>query len=123
MTEYILFVVIISLLLLHEMDAIRAREWKMFIVLKDMSEETAYKVFLFIHFPLYIAAFYVLCNESMQSGYILKVSIDIFLIGHAILHYGFRNHNSNGFSAYYSKAIIYSLFALALAHLCILLGS
>ena len=35
----------ISLLLIHEMDAIRTKEWKMFIILKDMADETAYKIF------------------------------------------------------------------------------
>lgn len=42
-----------SLFLLHEMDAIRRSEWKLFIVLKDMEESKAYRVFTFIHLPLY----------------------------------------------------------------------
>ncbi|MEM5012432.1 DUF6713 family protein [Niallia taxi] len=42
-----------SLFLLHEMDAIRRSEWRMFIVLKDTEDSTAYMVFTLIHLPLY----------------------------------------------------------------------
>lgn len=37
-----IFILMLSLLVIHEMDAIRSKEWKMFIVLKDMADEKAY---------------------------------------------------------------------------------
>jgi len=49
----ILFAFNFSLLLLHEMDAIRAKEWKMFAVLKNMNEQNGYIVFSLLHLPLY----------------------------------------------------------------------
>ena len=120
--ESILFIVIISLLLVHEMDAIRAKEWKMFIVLKDMEEEAAYKFFVLIHLPLYVVAFYILYDGGIMASYVLKIVIDIFLLVHAIIHYGFRNHSHNGFKSIFSKNIIYSMSGLALLHLCLLLA-
>jgi hypothetical protein len=119
--EPILFVIILSLLIVHEMDAIRAKEWKMFLVLKDMAEETAYRVFVLIHIPLYLFAFAVLFYDGAVVSYVLKVVIDVFLLGHAIIHYGFRKHSNNGFQSRFSKIIIYSMPVFALLHLCLLL--
>jgi hypothetical protein len=119
--EQILFSVILSLLLVHEMDAIRAKEWKMIIVLKNMSEEAAYRLFTLIHIPLYVAVIFMLFHGGAVASYLLKIVIDVFLLGHAIIHFGFRKHSDNGFKTWFSKSIIYSMSALALFHLCLLL--
>lgn len=47
----LLFLFNLSLFLLHEMDAIRRSEWKLFFVLQDMDDAKAYKVFTLIHLP------------------------------------------------------------------------
>lgn len=118
--ELILFTTILSLLLVHEMDAIRTKEWKMFTVLKDMAEEKAYRVFAIIHLPLYIIVLYLISCGGATSNYVLKLFIDIFLLGHSVIHYGFRNHKSNGFQSLFSKGIIYLMPILVLLHLCLL---
>ena len=119
--EAFLFLIIVSLLLIHEMDAIRAKEWRLFPFLKDMAEETAYWVFTAIHLPLYLVALYFITCGSAISNYVTKIVIDVFLLAHAILHYCFRKKENNGFHSRYSKMIIYFLALLALAHLSILL--
>ncbi|WP_368665131.1 DUF6713 family protein, partial [Paenibacillus borealis] len=48
-----IFSINFALLLLHEMDAIRAKEWRMFIILKDMEDNRVFKVFTILHLPLY----------------------------------------------------------------------
>ena len=117
--EQLTFLITLSLLLVHEMDAIQAKEWKMFIVLKDMADEMACKVFIGIHFPLYFCAFYALLSGG-TAEYVLKIIIDVFLLGHAVIHFAFRKHVDNGFRSLYSKAIIYSMAALALLHFILL---
>ena len=119
--ETILFLAIIALLLIHEMDAIRAKEWKLFSFLRSVTEETAYRVFVSIHLPLYLAIFYLVFLGGTATGYATKLVIDIFLLAHAILHFFFRKKEHNGFNSPYSKAIIYSMAALALAHLILLI--
>ncbi|XVL60972.1 hypothetical protein PWP87_04070 [Paenibacillus amylolyticus] len=49
----VLFLFNLSLFLLHEMDAIRRSEWKLFMVLKDMEDDKAYRYFTWIHLPMY----------------------------------------------------------------------
>lgn len=110
---------ILSFLLVHEMDAIRAKEWKMFIVLKNMADEAACKVFISIHFPLYLGALYALLRGG-TAGYVLKIIIDVFLLGHALIHFSFRKHCGNGFHTLFSKTIIYSMAVLAPLHFILL---
>lgn len=116
----VLFVFIMSVLLLHEMDAIRTKEWKMFIVLKDMADESAYKVFTFIHLPLYFVAILIMAKGGTHANFVLCCIIDAFLIGHAIIHFYFRNNKNNGFTSSFSKIIIYLMAVLSIVHLCLL---
>jgi hypothetical protein len=118
--EQILFAMTLSFLLVHEMDAVRAKEWNMFVFLKDMKEDTAYRVFTGIHLLIYLCAFYALMYGG-TAAYAAKLVVDIFLLGHAFLHIAFRKHSKNGFQNFFSKIAIYSASALALAHLILLL--
>lgn len=120
MLATLFFVFILSLLLLHEMDAIRTKEWRMFIILKDLPEETAYRVFSILHLPLYFAALVALVWGGLNGNFILFIILDLFLVAHAFIHFGFRNHASNGFTSLYSKVLIYVMGALSVAHLCLL---
>jgi hypothetical protein len=101
------------------MDAIRTKEWKMFIVLKDMADETAYKVFTLLHLPLYFVSIFVLVQGEALANTILCYVIDVFLICHAIVHFGFRKNPNNGFDSTFSKIIIYCLGVLAIIHICL----
>jgi hypothetical protein len=104
------------------MDAIRAKEWKMFIILKDTTDELAYRVFTIVHFPLFFIGFYVMFCGWVAT-FVLKIIIDIFLLFHAVIHYCFKNHKNNGFQSVFSKSIIYSMSVLALLHFCLFIVS
>jgi hypothetical protein len=119
--ELLLNVTILSLLLVHELDAVQAKEWKMFIILKNMAEEAAVKVFIALHVPLLGVALYALAVGGFAS-YVLKIVVDVFVLAHAVLHFGFRKNSNNGFKTGFSKVIIYSMPVLAAIHLCLLLN-
>jgi len=116
----VLFALNFSLLLLHEMDAIRAEEWKMFIFLKDMKEQTGYIVFSLIHLPLYFWVIFTI-SQIWSGGYVLIYLLtDIFLIAHAIIHFFFRKHSANGFRSIYSNVLIYCMAVLGMIHLLLM---
>ena len=116
----VLFALNFSLLLLHEMDAVRAREWKMFIILKSMREETAYIIFSVVHLPLYFWVIFTV-SQTHSSGYAFVYLItDVFLIAHTVIHFFFRRHAANGFFSAYSNALIYIMGVLALIHLILI---
>ena len=118
--EMILFVFLLVLLLVHEMDAIRAKEWRMLIILKDLDDALAYKVFTLAHIPLYLAVILILVLADESVVLILMYVVDLFAIAHAAIHFFFRKKPTNGFTSVFSQAIIYSLGALAILHLCLL---
>ncbi len=115
-----LFILLISLLVLHEMDAIRTKEWRMFIILKNVADETAYRIFALIHLPLYFLGLWVMTQGKATTKFGLYCVIDIFLIGHAIIHYIFQNNKNNRFISGFSKILIYSMAILAIIHLSLL---
>jgi hypothetical protein len=110
------YAILFSLLLLHEMDAIRTKEWKMFIVLKDMKEQTGYIVFSLIHLPLYAWVIYSVSQTWNGSYALIWLLTDVFLVIHAMIHFGFRKHTANGFQSVYSNILIYGTAALSVLH-------
>ncbi len=116
----VLFLFNLSLFLLHEMDAIRRSEWQLFIVLKDMEDSKAYKVFTFIHLFLYLLILTLLFSEYQT---IVFWFLDIFFIIHTILHLFFEKHPRNGFKNAFSRLIIYPMGILAVIHLLFLINT
>ena len=114
-----LFFLNLSLLIIHEFDAIRRREWRLFLFLKDMEEERAYQIFALLHLPFLLLIFWFLTQASSSSQFSFQVVVDIFLMIHLGLHLLFRNHEHNLFSRKFSKGIIQAMAFLGFAHLCL----
>lgn len=112
------FVFLFALFLLHEMDAIRAKEWKMFIILKDIKEEAAYLVFSAVHLPLYLLLLYLLLKA--EGDFTFYLIADILFIVHTLVHICFRKHPDNGFGSVYSKTILYGMGIIALLHMAVI---
>jgi len=102
MIEIILIFINISLLILHEMDAIHCQEWKMFPFLRKLSDKVGYLVFLIAHLPL----FFVILFLFEYQFEILFWILNIFLIFHWLLHTILKNHQANSFKSQYSIVLI-----------------
>lgn len=48
----------LSLLFIHELDAVRKKEWKMLFLLNRLDDETAHRVFSGLHFILFFGVFF-----------------------------------------------------------------
>lgn len=104
MTSHLFFLAGFCLLLTHEMDAVRLKEWRMFPVLSGMREEAAYLVFTALHVPLYALLFWGLFGGSgMNLG--LIVALDVFFIIHAFLHLFLRKRPNHLFASGFSWAL------------------
>ncbi len=114
-----LFFINLSLLVIHELDAIRRKEWRLFVFLKGLDEELAYQIFALLHLPFLILIFWILTQASVSSQFSFQVIVDIFLIIHLGLHLLFRDHEHNRFSGKFSKGIIQSMAFFGFAHLCL----
>ncbi len=108
--EKFFFYLGLCLLFVHEMDAIRLQEWKMFLFLSQLPEETGYLVFTAIHIPLYVLLFWgLLRNQTDNVNRSLIIGLDIFFIVHVFLHILFINHINNQFKSFFSWGLIISI--------------
>ncbi len=104
MIDNIIFLTGLSLIVIHEMDAIRCREWKIFPGLSQLKDKTGYIVFLFAHIPIFYFLFWQLTNSSDFETF--RMGFDIFLILHVGLHVLYLKHKNNEFKDWISWTII-----------------
>ena len=105
MENYLFFLAGLSLILAHEMDAIKCREWTIFPLLSKLNERAGYFVFTAIHAPLYLLLFQgLLGNDGINPAVIM--GLDIFFIVHVFLHVLFLKHPKNQFTSAFSWIII-----------------
>lgn len=89
-------------IILHEMDAIRCKEWRIFPLLSFLNDKAGLIVFIFLHIPL----FYWVLSEIQFNNENFRKGFDYFLIIHLILHLLFLAHKKNEFKDWISWVII-----------------
>lgn len=102
MIEKVLLFVNLSLLILHEMDAVYCKEWKMFAFLKKLSDSKGRLIFSALHFPLFVLIFLLVEYKFEIIFWVLNV----FLVFHFLVHLLMRTHKYNGFKSNYSSFLI-----------------
>lgn len=91
-------------MLVHEMDAIRCKEWRVFPFTSRMNDEAGYLVFTSVHVPLYVLLLWGLYSDDVSRG--LIVGLDAFFLVHVVLHVLFVNHPEYRFRSAFSWALI-----------------
>lgn len=107
MDQHFFFLLGFCLLLVHEMDAIRQHEWRLFSLLKDLPDELGYRVFTAIHVPLYVVLLYALVGSGaagLNQG--LIAALNWFFLIHVGLHIGLRRLPHYTFRSWFSWALI-----------------
>ena len=113
--EILLCFPIMALFVLHEMDAVKNKEWRMIIGLNRLPDQWAYIIFMLLHAPLFTLLF-VYFNDL--NSYII-ILFDFLMVLHSIAHWFFRKHKENSFD-FFSNILIGTLGLLALLHLILL---
>jgi len=104
MTEHLFFFLGLSLMVIHEMDAMRCKEWRIFPILSMLNDKTGQIVFLFAHIPLFFFVFWKLTYSADIEAFIK--GFNIFMIIHLVLHVLFLKHEKNEFKDWISWTII-----------------
>jgi hypothetical protein len=112
MTSHLFFYVALSFLTLHEMDAMRCREWRIFPLLSLLTDKLGQTIFLFAHVPIFFFIYWKLTHTLDLQLFIQN--FDIFMIVHFGLHLLFLKHKNNEFKDWISWTIIIGagLFAM-----------
>jgi hypothetical protein len=104
MTHHLFFYLGLSLMTIHEMDAIRCKEWRIFPGLSKLSDKSGHILFVFAHIPLFFFIFWQLTtNRDMAS---FRKWFSLFMIVHLGLHVLFLKHKNNEFKDWISWTII-----------------
>lgn len=112
----------VSLLLAHELDAVRAREWRLLFVLRRMPEERAREAFVLIHVPIVAALIWLLANPAPGLRLPSQIAFDLFLVVHAVLHRRLERHPLYDFHGRVSKGLIFGAAAVGALHLLLLVA-
>lgn len=111
------FLASLACMLVHEMDAVREREWTglfPFLLIKD--DELAHWVFTGVHVPLY-AYLLVVFARNNPTAHKAASLFGMFAVGHSIVHGIYRYNNWLGFKTTFSKSLIWGSAVFAAADL------
>jgi len=117
----LLFWLNLALLLVHELDAVRRQEWRMFVFLNRLDDERAHQLFALLHVPLLILIFWFLSRPHQPVYIWFQLVVDLFLIIHLGLHLLFRSHPANTFGNAFSMRLITGMALLGVIHAGLLL--
>ena len=106
----------VALLFVHELDAIKHHEWRLFAFLNPLGDENAYRVFTFLHLPLFLIFLWMTAYPRLN----FEIAVDIFLVVHVGLHFLFRNHPKYEFKGWFSHGIIAGAGIMGALHLLLL---
>ncbi len=104
MTENLFFYVGLSFLIIHEMDAIRCKEWRILPLFSSLNEKVGEIIFLFAHIPLFVWIFCSLAPNTNSELFMKGFSI--FMIVHIGLHILLLKHKNNEFKDWISWVFI-----------------
>lgn len=89
-----LFLLGLSLLLVHELDAVRCHEWRIFPGLSALSDRWGLRLFILLHVPL---LYLLLGALTAGPDAALVPALELFFILHLGLHLLFLRHPRNEF--------------------------
>ena len=96
----------ITLFILHEMDAVYTREWKMMKFTGVLNDSAGHVIFTALHFFLFMIIFYL--SENYMNIFFPLFSI--ILIIHQFIHILFRKHQENRMNNIFSRLLIFLMF-------------
>ena len=108
----LLFGLCLALLLTHELDAVRGKEWRVLPVLNALSDDAGRTVFIALHVPL----FWLILDGCWSAEAATRETWRLALAGFGPLHYGlhwlFRDHPFYDFDGWLSQGLIIGYGAL-----------
>ena len=112
----LVFFTAISLLLLHEMDAVDKKEWQLLFVLRRLPDEGAMRWFVLLHLPLYVGLLALVAAGPSTAVRWIEGAVDVFLVVHAGLHERLARQGHAAFANAYSRSLIWPAAALGAVH-------
>lgn len=116
MIHDIIFYIGLSLFVVHEMDAVRRNEWKMFKFLSTLKPKIGYMVFSILHLPFFVLIFWGLFSAHQGLRHDFIMFLNLFFIIHFFIHLAFIRHHDNEFRSVFSWLIISGMFLTGMVY-------
>jgi len=107
MISELVYLVLLSLFLVHELDAVAQSEWRLLPLLRRLPEAKVRAWFIGLHVPLFAVIIYASYIAPTVVSDMARMIVSGFAIVHVGLHYAFRNNPNYSFTSGLSKALIY----------------
>ena len=118
--SHVVFSLGLSLLLVHELDAVRAHEWRLLPILRRMPDPVGRDVFVLVHVPLTALLIWFALYPQGIVRLRFQVATDLFFLLHIGLHQAFRSHPHYDFRSLLSRGLILGAGAAGAVHLVII---
>lgn len=103
MLTHLLFTLMLSFFIVHELDAVLRHEWRVMPVMRRLPDPMGQQVFIWVHVPILIAIFWwIMPDPNALAGLCLSA----FAVVHVGLHWLFRKHPAYEFDNPSSRALI-----------------
>lgn len=94
-----------SCLIIHELDAIEKKEWKLFPVLRSLPDSLAFRWFTGLHLPL--LAFFLFKLSASPSQQATMSGFSVFFLLHLVAHLVLWSLPDNRFNNWFSQLWIW----------------
>ncbi len=117
-----LFVLGAALLVTHEFDAVRRREWRVLPLLRAMPEDAAANVFVLLHAPISAATIVLALDPDDGPRLAFQTAMSAFMVAHVGMHYLLRRHPAYGFDTPLSRTLIWAPGIVGMLYLIVLIA-
>lgn len=97
----------VAMFVLHELDAVQRREWRVFPLMRVLPDPKGYIVFVLTHLPLLCLIFWFGFYSSTTVEFKFRLLFGLFSIVHIGLHKWFESHPAYEFKNPFSKLLIW----------------
>jgi hypothetical protein len=111
-----LFLLGLSTLIAHELDAMAQSEWRLLYGLRHLPDSLAASAFVALHVPLMAGILWLTTHPSDAIRERSRLAMSIFLVVHAGLHQQLADHPAYTFTSPLSIGLIYGAGLLGLAY-------
>lgn len=111
-----LFYLGLALLVCHELDAVFRQEWRILPGLNLLQDGSGRTVFILIHIPAFVALFWLTGHISDVIRKRSQLGVDVFLIGHAVVHFMMSGHELYEFEPPVETITIYGGALMGFLH-------
>lgn len=101
------FLLAVSLMFVHELDAMQRREWRIFPGLSRLDDTLGMQVFVWLHVPLFVLVVYFAGEAIADGGSRFSFWFGVFCVVHAFVHWAFGGHPACEFKNVLSRTIIW----------------